>query len=177
MAERTPRGTGEHTYKKRRQSDGDGVDHVAVALETLQEGVERIQTSEGFQQYLAAMGRFHQYSFNNVLLIVSQRPDAERVASFNTWKTLGRHVNRGEKGMRILVPSVHKEVDDETGEVHERLTGFRTGTVFDVKQTSGAELPTPPTARLLETASDRTETLYGIITERLEQDGVEVRRG
>lgn len=58
------------------------------------------------------MGRFHEYSFNNVLLIVSQRPDAQRVASFNTWKRLGRHVNKGEKGIRILVPSVRKEVDD-----------------------------------------------------------------
>jgi hypothetical protein len=57
-------------------------------METLKPGVEQIQTTEHFQQYLAAMGRFHQYSFNNVMLIVAQRADAQRVASFNTWKKI-----------------------------------------------------------------------------------------
>jgi antirestriction protein ArdC len=146
-------------------------------METLERGVEQIQTSEGFQQYLAAMGRFHHYSFNNVMLIVAQRPDAGRVASFNTWRKLDRHVNKGERGIRILVPSVRKEVDEETGTERERLTGFRTGTVFDVSQTDGKELPAPPSARLLESASDRAGTLYDILTGQLEQDSVTVTRG
>jgi antirestriction protein ArdC len=176
MTERTVRSQ-RQDGNRRRADNGDGVDHVAVALQTLKEGVERIQTSDGFQQYLAALGHFHDYSVNNVMLILAQRPDAQRVASFNTWKTLGRHVNKGERGIRILVPTLHKEVDDESGEEHERLVGFRTGTVFDVSQTGGQELPTPPTARLLETVSDRTETLYGVVVDQLEQDGVTVRRG
>ncbi len=151
MTERGPRRF-RAEQEKRRRPDGDGpeVDHVAQALENLQHGVEQIQTSDGFQQYLAAMGRFHYYSFNNVMLIVSQRPDAEGVASFKTWQSLGRHVNKGEHGIRILVPSVRKEVDEESGEEHERLTGFRTGVVFDIKQTDGEEMPAHPTAKLLE---------------------------
>ncbi len=52
-----------------------------------------------------------------------------------------------------------------------------TSTVFDVKQTSGQELPTPPAVTLLETASSPTETLYSIVVAWLEQDGVTVRRG
>src|SRR5688500_12987027 len=135
MPERGARPAPSEASRRRQQDSGDGVDHVAVALETLQRGGEQIQTTDGFQQYLTAMGGFHEYSFNNVLLIVSQRPEAQRVASFKTWKTLGRHVNKGEHGIRILVPKVHKEVDEETGKEHERLTGFRTGTVFDVAQT------------------------------------------
>ena len=177
MSERGPRPAPSESSRRRQHDSGDGIDHLAVALETLQRGVEQIQTSDGFAQYLAAMGRFHNYSFNNVLLIVLQRPEAQRVASFNTWKKLGRHVNKGEKGIRILVPTVHKEVDEESGQERERLTGFRTGSVFDVAQTGGQELPLPPSARLLQTASDRTETLYSIMTDQLEQDGVTVKRG
>ncbi|MCU1252134.1 MAG: hypothetical protein JWQ49_5163, partial [Edaphobacter sp.] len=36
--------------------------------------------SEGLTAYLTAMGRFHNYSFGNILEIARQKPDATRVA-------------------------------------------------------------------------------------------------
>src|SRR5437870_3786433 len=104
--------------------------------------------SETLNQYLGAMGRFHRYSWGNVLLINSQRPDATQVAGFHTWHDLGRWVKKGEKGIMILAPMLVKQKDatsagKEATKPDEvfRLTGFRTAYVFDASQTEGRPLP------------------------------------
>ena len=74
-------------------------------LKKLKDGVQRIQTSDEFRNYLIAMSRFYNYSWNNQLLIMMQRPDASRVAGFNAWKDLGRWVKKGETGIAIFAPS------------------------------------------------------------------------
>jgi antirestriction protein ArdC len=95
--------------------------------------------SERLTALLKTMARFHRYSVNNICLIVSQRPTATRVAGFHTWRTFGRFVRRGEKGIAILAPIVarKRDNDDET----KGVVGFRTAYVFDVEQTDGAPLP------------------------------------
>src|SRR5436190_638308 len=94
------------------------------------------------------MGRFHRYSWGNVLLINSQRPDATRVAGFHTWHDVGRSVKKGEKGIMILAPVLVKQKDQTRAARQEaktaemfRLAGFRTAYVFDVSQTEGKPLP------------------------------------
>src|SRR6266852_2006213 len=104
--------------------------------------------SEALNQYLGAMGRFHRYSWGNVLLINSQRPDATQVAGFHTWHDLGRWVKKGEKGIMIFAPVLVKQKDaasagKEAAKPDEvfRLAGFRTAYVFDASQTEGRPLP------------------------------------
>jgi hypothetical protein len=104
--------------------------------------------SEALTNYLTAISRFHQYSFGNVLEIARQMPTATRVAGFWTWKNLGRSVNAGAKGIRILAPIVgvrrKKDIEAEKDitKQHERmLLGFRNAYVFDISQTNGVELP------------------------------------
>jgi len=116
----------------------------AEVLATLERGVERVVTAEGFQAYLTMQAKFHAYSFGNVLLIASQRSDATLVNSYRRWQALGRQVRKGEQGIKIFVPYRRAESDPETGEPTERVTGFGLGTVFDVAQTDGDPLPTPP---------------------------------
>src|SRR5438067_12095908 len=77
---------------------------IQESLTRLEQAVGAIHDSDTFRAYLDAQARFHSYSFGNVLLILSQKPDATRVAGYQTWKTLGRQVRRGEKGIRIIVP-------------------------------------------------------------------------
>src|SRR3954466_8259986 len=77
---------------------------IQESLTRLEQAVGAIHDSETFRAYLDAQATFHQYSFGNVLLILSQKPDATRVAGYHTWKSLGRQVRRGEKGIRIIVP-------------------------------------------------------------------------
>src|SRR5688572_1231548 len=69
--------------------------------------------SERLTSLLEMMARFHRYSLHNVCLIVSQRPAASRVAGFHTWRTVGRYVRNGEKGIAILAPIVRRRRDDD----------------------------------------------------------------
>jgi antirestriction factor ArdC-like protein len=93
---------------------------------------------------LTTMARFHRYSLHNVCLIVAQRPAATRVAGFHTWRTLGRFVRKGEKGIAIMAPIIARRRDDANEEQPRTIVGFRAAYVFDVEQTDGAPLPQPP---------------------------------
>ena len=119
--------------------------NVQLLIEQLEAG-----HSEGLTAYLTAMGRFHNYSFGNILEIARQRPDATRVAGLYGWNQLGRKVIKGQKGIRILAPMIgtrkkkdgeQKQSSDPAATNKPILVGFSTVYVFDVSQTEGAELP------------------------------------
>ena len=121
-------------------------------MKALEEGVKDFMETDAYKSYLRAVGKFHNYSMNNVMLITMQRPDATLVAGYNTWKkSFNRNVKRGEKGLKIIAPmpvSVEKEEDrvDQYGNTYkEKVTvtvpRFRAVTVFDVSQTDGDPLP------------------------------------
>jgi hypothetical protein len=119
--------------------------NVQLLIEQLEAG-----HSEGLTAYLTAMGRFHNYSFGNILEIARQKPDATRVAGLYAWNQLGRKVMKGQKGIRILAPMIgsRKKKDTEAERSKDAaainkpvLVGFRAVYVFDVSQTEGAELP------------------------------------
>ena len=97
--------------------------------------------SEGLTAYLTAMGRFHNYSFGNILEIARQKPDATRVAGLYAWNQLGRKVMKGQKGIRILAPMIgsrkKKDTEAEAAKTPQQstqpvLVGFRAVYVFDV---------------------------------------------
>ena len=117
------------------------------AIQKLEQGVKEIFTSEKYEEFLKTYSKFHKYSINNSILILMQRPDASNIASFQTWKKLGRQINKGEKGIKVLVPipyKYEKEVESKTGDkevIELSGTSFRVGNVFDISQTSGKELP------------------------------------
>jgi antirestriction protein ArdC len=121
-------------------------------LRQLTEGVEKLTNSEEWTRYLDVQLRFHRYSFGNCLLIALQRPDATRVAGFHRWLELGRHVQKGEKGIGILAPIVHRlKVEDADGEertIESAPRCFRVVHVFDISQTQGDDLPEVPCHRL-----------------------------
>lgn len=108
-------------------------------LSRLEQAVEAIHDSETFRSYLDVQSRFHRYSFGNVMLILAQRPDATRVAGYNTWLKMHRYVKKGERGIKIIVP-MSKKVVDEAGNEEKRVF-FGTGNVFDYAQTDGEPLP------------------------------------
>ena len=120
---------------------------IAANIKLLIEQLEAGQ-SDALTNYLTAMSRFHSYSFGNVLEIARQMPEATRVAGFWTWKNLGRSVNAGQKGIRILAPIVgvrrkkDAEAQKDITKQNERiLLGFRNAYVFDISQTDGVDLP------------------------------------
>ena len=76
---------------------------IAANVQTLIEQLEAGH-SEGLTAYLTAMGRFHNYSFGNILEIARQKPNATRVAGLYAWNQLGRKVRKGERGFAFSRP-------------------------------------------------------------------------
>lgn len=121
-------------------------------LKQLEDGVQAVFTSENYISFLKMMAQFHNYSYNNVILILTQCPTATRCASFQTWKKLGHPVKRGEKGIKVLVPIPYtyekkqKTVDEDGNAIMETVDAkgltFRIGHVFDAQQVDG-QLPSP----------------------------------
>jgi len=90
------------------------------------------------------MARFRRYSWHNVMLIASQKPNATHIAGFHAWHKLGRFVRKGEKGILILAPIIRKKAEKNGhAEPDESSTaiGFRAAYVFDISQTDGQPLP------------------------------------
>ncbi|HEM3697661.1 TPA: toprim domain-containing protein [Streptococcus suis] len=116
----------------------------------LKEGMKEYVNSDKYKQFLQAISKFHDYSIYNVHMMLSQKPDISLVASYRKWKTdFDRQVQKGEKGIKIWVPMTFKEKDkngqpvlDADGQ-EKTITRFKLGTVFDVSQTAGKELPKP----------------------------------
>tara|TARA_A100000171_G_scaffold42943_1_gene44643 strand:+ start:4745 stop:5644 length:900 start_codon:yes stop_codon:yes gene_type:complete len=119
---------------------------VATAVDQLIEQLESGK-SESLLKYLSTMSRFHSYSFQNLMLIMSQCPDARRVAGFHTWKSMGRFVKKGEKGIVIIAPMIFKNSDTKSinpqSAEDDPIVRFRSVHVFDISQTEGEPLPEP----------------------------------
>ena len=135
---------------------------IKEITDRLEQGIQDLFDSDRFKEYLQVMSKFHNYSFNNTLLIAMQKPDATLVAGYNSWKNLfGRQVARGAKGIKVLAPSPYKvkrEVDKIDPQTQKPVIGkdgkpvkeeteitvpaFKVVSVFDVSQTEGKELPT-----------------------------------
>lgn len=150
----------------------------------LEEGVRKVFESDNYKNYLNIMSKFHNYSINNTLLIARQNPDATLVAGFKSWeKNFGRHVKKGEKGIKILAPSPYKKkvlvelVDPVSREImldingnpvkeetEVNMTAYRIVSVFDVSQTEGNPLPQIGVAELTGNVDE-----YELFVEALKQ--------
>lgn len=122
--------------------------NATEAHAVVQSGIQQmLEDPEQWRQWATALSRFHHYSAGNVILIMSQMPDATRVAGYHAWQDLGRQVNRGEHGIIILAPVLRRKEEEHPAESTKpappALVGFRAATVFDVSQTAGRDLQLP----------------------------------
>ena len=116
---------------------------AAEALQAnLVEQVDALSGTDEWMRFLTFAQAFHSYSINNVLLILSQCPDATQVAGFRKWQTIGRQVRKGERSLKIFGYSTKKitTTDEETGdEVEKRVRRHPILSVFDISQTDPIE--------------------------------------
>lgn len=134
-------------------------DKLKAAHDKLQAAVEEIVSGDDWRRMLKVASKFHNYSFNNQLLIFLQRPDATHVAGFHRWRSLGRCVKKGEKGIAIFAPCKYRQKDESSRESNSPtstsdlgsssdsdlkathvIKGFRVVHVFDISQTEGKPL-------------------------------------
>ena len=143
------------------QENTSADERLKALTDKLENGVSDIFQSGQYADYLAAMSKFHHYSFSNSLLIFMQRPDATHVAGYNDWKNVfGRQVKAHEKGIQILAPcfcnkwTQRQKINEQTGLpvqgadgqpvmewVREQRVRYKVVSVFDISQTEGKELP------------------------------------
>lgn len=135
-------------------------DKIKELTDKLEAGIKEVFTSDKYREYLSTMQKFHNYSYNNSMLILLQKPEASYVAGYKTWETLERHVRKGEKGITILAPCSYKAkkavevIDPNMGQVKRDLQGnpvkeekeityanFKAISIFDYSQTEGKPLP------------------------------------
>ena len=136
----------------------DSVERMKEITDRLETGIQQLFDSDRYKAYLTTMAKFHNYSFNNTLLIAMQ--GGQLVAGFNKWKdTFHRTVKKGEKGIKILAPAPYKvkqkmdKLDEQgkpildkdgkplTEEKTVQIPAFKVVSVFDVSQTEGEPLP------------------------------------
>ena len=75
--------------------------------ERLEQGVKDIFTSEMYTTYLRTMAKFHNYSFNNTMLIAMQKPDATLVVGFKAWQKILTGMLRKGKRVSAFLPRHH----------------------------------------------------------------------
>jgi len=161
----------EYSKIDRSERTDEMVEDCSKFVEELIEITDEAKKSEKFQEWLDVKSKFHNYSWQNSLLIRLQKPDAQRVAGYKQWKKkFNRHVKEGENAIWILAPkkaprcpacTVFKnshdtdecpyfDEDDESYKTIESedeinwtsyVYGFKPVSVFDVSQTEGEPLP------------------------------------
>ncbi len=155
---------------------------VQELSDKLERGLTELFNSESYKNYLSTMSKFHNYSFNNTLLIAMQKPEASLVAGYKAWqKNFERHVNKGEKAIRILAPAPYKikeerdKIDPVTQEiildrdgnpqkeeVEITIPAFRAVSVFDVSQTDGKPIPQLEAKELLSDVEGYQDMIHAV---------------
>ncbi|RLB14511.1 MAG: hypothetical protein DRG82_13650 [Deltaproteobacteria bacterium] len=122
----------------------------------LVEAVKNEKNDARLLEYFEFCSRFHNYSFQNRILIWLSRPDATFVAGFKAWQKMGRFVKKGEKGIPIFAPMMIKvkkgeewdpelvAVTEESSRPEDEILRFKVVYVWDVSQTDGDPLPENP---------------------------------
>jgi DNA primase len=159
----------------------------------LADQIAQLTSGADWQAWLRLAARFHAYSFSNTLLIHAQRPDATRVAGYRAWQSLGRQVQKGQRGIQILAPITRRDAADSAGEEGSsqpeadatdgdaerrqgrHVVGWRVTHVWDVSQTSGAPLPERPKPNLLHVQAP--EGALDALVAQIETAGFAVQRG
>ncbi|WWU63296.1 CHC2 zinc finger domain-containing protein [Clostridium baratii] len=132
---------------------------VDKLLEKANKGIEKsFNTLDGLKELIEYMNKFYNYSMRNTFLIQEQFKGALAVGSYAFWKEKGYKINKGEKGIGILVPiQLSDYIKTENGkaipikkatkeqkeliergeiEVFEGGLTYKKGYVFDIAQTN-----------------------------------------
>ena len=159
-------------------------------ISDLANATDEVALSAEIRRYLTFFSKFHSYSFYNRMLIFIQKPDATRVASYKTWQSKFRQVNKGAKAITVLAPVSSKvgnaTSDDETekdlinalGAGRQTVTRFKAVSVFDISDTTPiderGEVPEQPQWWGENTPSETADMLFGAVVEVAKDMGINV---
>lgn len=159
---------------------------------------ECFDTPEQIKELIDYISRFYNYSLRNAFLIQEQFRGALAVGSYTFWKEKGYTVNKGEKGIKILVPNKlsdyfinekgeevkvknatieeKKLIEQGKIEVNKGKIVFNQGYVFDVSQTNAKsdDLPKIFPNRWLDGEVKDYDLMYKAMENIAKKIGVEI---
>lgn len=103
---------------------------------------------QAFRQYLDVQSRFDRYTANNALLIMAQRPEAQKIGDYGYWRDQGAYVKRQERNNPILIMEPGKEYEREDGSIG---TYYNAKKVYDISQVSIREKVQKPQVEITDT--------------------------
>ncbi|MCD1009941.1 ImmA/IrrE family metallo-endopeptidase, partial [Staphylococcus aureus] len=134
--------------------------------ETSEQALKKLEeffySPDSVEEYISFLSQFYNYSPRNQLLIANQYKGAKAIAPYKKWQSLGAQVQKGEKAIKILVPSERKtfvrDIDNKKSvlpikeatkeekalmkkgeiKINKQLV-FVKGSVFDIRQTDMPE--------------------------------------
>lgn len=110
----------------------------------VEEGLVEFIKEGKYKQVLIACSNLGDYSFNNQLLILSQKINASHLEGYKSWQKFNRYVKKGAKAIKIFAPIIKTEEveEEETGEIKKvtNVIGFNICQVFDLSDTDGTPL-------------------------------------
>jgi hypothetical protein len=136
-ATRRATNTGERQIGMPQSRAADRAQRVAALQEQIVTATAALVDAGAWQRMLAVAARFHTYSLGNQLLIAAQNPDATRVAGFEAWKALGRHVRKGERGIAILAPMTFTRPTTDDTTSNDTTPNGDAGTTADIGAAHG----------------------------------------
>lgn len=148
-----------------RFTSADLANSITERIEELARSTDVARNSEEMIKYLDTYSRFHNYSIYNIFCIMMAYPEASQVAGFQRWKSMGRYVKKGEKGIPILAPILINE-DADNPDSDKILKGFKVVYVYDISQTDGEPLPEPPNWKSPEKNKELEERLVQFANKR-----------
>lgn len=91
------------------------------------------ENADVFQHYLDLQSRFDRYAPNNVILILAQNPDAQKLGDYGYWREQGVFVKRKESNHPVLIMEPGKEYEREDGSIG---TYYNAKKLYDISQTT-----------------------------------------
>lgn len=170
-------------------SPEERIERLNEAHEQLSDAIESLTTSQGWQAMIEARAWLRRYSLSNLLMILTQNPDATDVRSLSEWNRNGRYIRKGEHGLKIWAPRFRRRADttpilgtrqqagEDTDDESRRLAGFILVTVFDVSQTDGDPLPEPVPTRCALLPGDAPAGLWEALAAQVSAAGYQIERG
>ena len=104
--------------------------------------VGEVTTQERMEEYLSMLSRFPQMGMENILLLLSQLPDATVVCGKGAWVQYGATIKEGKKPIALLglVKSVAEYEDEDVDEDEDELVvDFGPVAVYDISQVNISE--------------------------------------
>ena len=160
----------------------DKINKTKELFDKIVNGVNNIISSGEFERFLKFSKNFHQYSFNNIVLIYSQMKEATQVAGFKKWQSMGRKLKKGVHGIQIIYPIKRKYtkiiegqdslLDDNNKEQEVEYMTYRYTYVYDISQTVGKPLPLENNALNSDNKKEFYEFLKAFSPYKIEEEDI-----